>query len=193
MSESLWSLSARELLDRTASSSPTPGGGSVAAVTGALGVALVEMAVAVTADAALEAVAAGLEPLRQRVAAAADADVEVFTALVTAHRLPHEDDDDRRRRQDAVEESTVRATEGPLALVAALLDALDVSRGVEPLVKADVVSDVLAGRDLLTGAARAAVRTADTNIEALRRSSSSRAVELQDRRDGLVRRLQEAA
>ena len=48
--QSLWSVRADELLARTTSADPTPGGGSIAAVTGALGVGLMQMALAVTGD-----------------------------------------------------------------------------------------------------------------------------------------------
>ncbi|PWJ48155.1 Formimidoyltetrahydrofolate cyclodeaminase [Quadrisphaera granulorum] len=193
MSQSLWALSVADLLERTASSAPTPGGGSVAAVTGALGVGLVQMAVAVTGDGALDHHTEQLTAVRERVAAAADGDVADFEHLMAAYRLPRQDDDDARRRREAIEAASVRATEGPLGLVEALLDAVDQSHVVEPLVKRGVVSDVLAGRDLALGAARAGLRTADINIDALERLSSEQVPGLRERRDALVERLEEAA
>jgi hypothetical protein len=60
-------------------------------------------------------------------------------------------------------------------------------------VKRGIVSDVLAGRDLVVGSARAAIRTADINLGQLDRLGSDRGPALRERRDALVQRLEEAA
>lgn len=193
MSESLWTMPVSELLSRTASSDPTPGGGSISAISGGLGVGLLRMAVAVTDEASLTPLDALLAALQARIVRAADADVRDFEALMAAYRLPRDDDAQKERRNAAIEDASVGATEGPLALVGALLQAIDLSHDLEPAVKRGVVSDVLAGRDLIAGAARAAIRTADINLEQLDRSSSARGPELQERRDELVRRLEDAS
>jgi hypothetical protein len=44
----LWVSTAEQLLQRTSSAEPTPGGGAIAAVTAAFGVGLVHMALEVT-------------------------------------------------------------------------------------------------------------------------------------------------
>ncbi|WP_022882001.1 cyclodeaminase/cyclohydrolase family protein [Gryllotalpicola ginsengisoli] len=193
MSESLWAASAEELLAMTASPDPTPGGGSIAAVCGALGVGLVQMAVAVTADPALDDRAARLAAVRAAVEPAADGDVQDFTALMSAYRLPRSSDAERAARAQAIEAASIAATERPLALVATLVDAIALSRELEPLVKASIRSDVLAGRDLVIGAARAAVRTADINLDQLDRLASPAAAGLRTRRDALVASLQKTS
>jgi formiminotetrahydrofolate cyclodeaminase len=193
VTESLWAVRASDLLSRTASSDPTPGGGSIAAVTGALGVGLMQMAVAVTADDGLDHLAARLDELQSRVVPAADSDVQDFEAVMSAYRLPRDDDAARAERQHAIEAATVGATERPLDLVAALVDALELSHELEPVVKRGIVSDVLAGRDLVVGSARAAIRTADINLGQLDRLGSDRGPALRERRDALVQRLEEAA
>jgi formiminotetrahydrofolate cyclodeaminase len=193
MSESLWAMPVSELLSRTASSDPTPGGGSISAISGGLGVGLLRMAVAVTADESLAPVDALLAALQTRIMRAADADVRDFEALMAAYRLPREDDAQGDARSAAIEDASVDATEGPFGLVGALLQAIELSHDLEPAVKRGVVSDVLAGRDLIAGSARAAIRTADINLEQLDRSSSARAPELRERRDELARRLEAAA
>ena len=183
---SLWDESASALLSATASVEPTPGGGSIAAISGALGTGLVQMAIAITGDDALQEQAERLCVLRDDIAAAADGDVHDFGALMAAYRLPRGDDAEREARSRAVEAATIAAAERPLALVESLRDVLTLARGLEDLVKPGIRSDVLAGEDLVTGAARAAVRTADINIDALLRRSSTAAEELRARRDALV-------
>lgn len=186
MSESLWNSSVHDLLTATASSAPTPGGGSVASVCGAFGIGLMQMAVAVTADDALAERAERLVALRSTVESAADGDVADFTVLMAAYGLPRKTDEERAARDRAIETASIAATERPLSLVAALVEAVNESRELESLVKPGIVSDVLAGRDLALGAARAAVRTADINIDQLERLGSTAAPQLREQRDSLV-------
>ncbi|AYG04898.1 cyclodeaminase/cyclohydrolase family protein [Gryllotalpicola protaetiae] len=193
MNDSLWAARAEDLLNRTASADPTPGGGSIAAICGAFGVGLVQMALAVTGDAALDAQAARLAALQEGIRPAADGDVADFSAVMSAYKLPRADDAARAVRAAAIEAASIGATERPLALAAAFVDAIALSREVEPLVKASIVSDVLAGRDLVIGAARAAIRTADINIAQLERLSSPAAAGLRGRRIAIETQLEELA
>ncbi|WP_404313201.1 cyclodeaminase/cyclohydrolase family protein [Agrococcus terreus] len=193
MSESLWSLPADELLRRAASSDPTPGGGSIAAVSGALGLGLVLMAVAVTGDPALDARRERGEALLARVVPAADADVAAFGTLMDAYGMPRDDEAAKAARASAVEAASVRATVEPLDLVATLVEGLALAAELEPLVKRSVVSDVHAGADLVRGAGRAAIRTADINLVALERGDAPAAAGLRERRDALAAALEEAA
>ncbi|GAB3928800.1 formiminotransferase-cyclodeaminase [Microlunatus endophyticus] len=190
MNTSLWSTHLDDLLRRTASSDPTPGGGSVAAIAGALGVGLIQMAINVTADPSLDDFGSRLQALRERIVPAADGDVEDFSALMAAYRLPRTDDVQRAERKRTIEEATVAATRRPLELVETFAEAVGLSHEVEPLVKKTVVSDVQAGRDLVLGSARAALRTADINIAGLLRLDSDSAAGLQDRRTSVTSRLE---
>ncbi|GAB3578945.1 cyclodeaminase/cyclohydrolase family protein [Leifsonia lichenia] len=193
MQQSLWVLPSSELLSRTASSEPTPGGGSIAAITGALGVSLVQMALAVTADPELDALGERLAALQGRIVPGADADVADFESVMSAYRLPRSDNAEREQRREAIEAATVAATQRPLALVAALVDAIDAAHAAESVVKPGIVSDVIAGRDVIRGAAWAAIRTVDVNLAQLDRSNSLHAPALLATRTELAHRLQEAS
>lgn len=190
---SLWSASADDLLRRTASAEPTPGGGSIAALSGAFGIGLILMAIAVTDDDTLTEHGRRAETILDRIRRAADDDVADFERLMAAYRLPRSDDAERASRSAAVESATVGATRRPVELVEALLGAAALADAVEPLVKATIVSDVAAGRDLVLGAARATVHTIDINLTALERASSAAAAGLRTRRDAVVAALEGAA
>jgi formiminotetrahydrofolate cyclodeaminase len=194
VSESLWAARAEDLLSRTASADPTPGGGSVAAITGALGVGLMRMALAVTAsEALLERYESHLASLQERIVAAADGDVHDFNAVMSAYRLPRLDDAQRQTRSQAIEKASITATDHPLRLVEAFIEAIALSHEIEVQVKASIVSDVLAGRDVTVGAARAAIRTADINIDQLDRLSSGAVPVLRARRDAILSTLEDAS
>jgi formiminotetrahydrofolate cyclodeaminase len=100
--------------------------------------------------------------------------------------MPEQDDAERDERDAAVEAALRAATEVPLELVATLVDALRLAAEVEPLVKPELVSDVLAGADILRGAARAALRAVDLDLDALESTGSRDAQHLRARRDELV-------
>ena len=192
----MWVSTVEQLLQRTASADPTPGGGAVAAVTGAFGVGLIQMALEVTlgpavssaplSDALLEHRRRAAE-LQTAIAAAADEDVSEFDALMAAYRLPRDSEEQRQARQRAIDDATVTATQGPLALAERCIAAIELGDVVEALVKPTIVSDVQAGRDLLRGAAHAALRTADINLIALEQRSHHRAPGLRERRDAVQR------
>jgi formiminotetrahydrofolate cyclodeaminase len=190
----LWVSTAEQLLQRTSSADPTPGGGAIAAVTAAFGVGLVQMAIEVTvsrseAAAGHSAVLAdGLRragELQASMVAGADADVAEFDALMAAYRLPRETDEQRLARQRAIDAATVTATHGPLGLAELSMAAVALGAEVEPLVKPTIVSDVHAGCDLLRGAALAALRTADINLAALEERGHPDAPALRERRNAL--------
>jgi methenyltetrahydrofolate cyclohydrolase len=203
--ESLWTLNAEALVHRTAAVDPTPGGGAIAGVTGAFGLSLVQMAVEVSiagsadTEGDLEQLCDARDralDLRAQLMATVDRDVEEFDALMAAYRLPRDTEVERELRVRAVDEATVTATEGPLGLADAALVGIALGDEVEPLVKATIVSDVQAGRDLLCGAALAALRTADINLAALERAGHREASVLRTRRDileGALRSAQERA
>lgn len=180
----MWSQTVERLLRGAGSTDPTPGSGSAAAVAGALGVSLVRKAVTISdgsgqlldrADALLE-----------RAGRAADADVVAFGALIDARGMPEDDAAQRAARDAAVEAALVAATEAPLGLLEALVDALHLAAEAEPLAKDTLVSDVLAGSDLVRGAARAALRAVDLDLDALEERGASAAAGLRARRETLV-------
>jgi formiminotetrahydrofolate cyclodeaminase len=190
----LWASTTEQLLHRTSSADPTPGGGAIAALTAAFGLGLVQMAITISAGDAptddvtqLSAAHSRARELQAVVVEAADRDVAEFDALMAAYRMPREDDDARSARSRAIDEATVTATHGPLSLAEAAIAATELADQIEPLVKSTIVSDVQAGRDLLRGAVLAALRTADINLVGLEERGHPEAVGLRQRRDALHR------
>lgn len=119
---SLLSLSAEALLDRFASDEPTPGGGSAAALAGALAAALVAMVAGLPKsrtgapeereklDAAKASAAKAGARLRQLV----DLDTEAYNAVTAAYRLAKATDDEKAVRKAAIVSAMRQATEVPL-------------------------------------------------------------------------------
>ena len=116
------SLSLEKFLDELASAAPTPGGGSAAAVIGAMGAALISMVCNVTlgkkgqeaAAPQMLAVRTESERLRSRLTAMIAEDIAVFNALMQAYRMPKATDEEKSRRSAAIQASLRAATETPL-------------------------------------------------------------------------------
>ena len=105
-----------------ASEAPTPGGGTAAAVSGAVGAALAEMVAALTlgkekfadAHAAVRPIAEAASAARRELLELAREDALAFDAVVAARRLPKETDEEREARATAVALSNRAATEVPM-------------------------------------------------------------------------------
>jgi len=119
--------------DLLSTDAPAPGGGSVAALCGALSAALSSMVAALTfgkegyEDVFEEMEEIGVEAQRLKDAFLADItrDTESFNRLMDAMRLPKKTDEDKKVRAEAIEEATKEATLVPLSV---LEQALEVSK-----------------------------------------------------------------
>ncbi len=115
-------LTVKAFLDELASASPAPGGGSTAAMAGALASALCGMVARLTLGReklrdrwpAMEAVAAEADRLRARFLGLVDEDAEAYLSTVAARKLPRGTDDERSARERAVAVAVLRSARAPL-------------------------------------------------------------------------------
>lgn len=180
MSDSLWTMSLHDALLATASPSPTPGGGSIAPVSGAFGLSLMVMALEVTnakqpSDALAAAIGQG-RALLDALAAHADRDVLVFQTYMHALSLPKADAAQQAARRDALQAAVLDAARVPLAAAESCLAALEYGESIGALVQRNVVSDLVAGADLLLGALKAVLRSVDINLPVLRDENARREI-----------------
>lgn len=173
--DSIWQQTAASLRDRTASDSATPGGGSAACVTGALGLALVLMALRITArKSPSETLRSLIErggALMDGASAGADADVAAFAQYMSALRLPRRTDVEQEARARALSDAAREATRVPLAAADVMIAGLELALEALPNVAHNVASDVLAGADLLRGAVAAVMRSVDINLASITESA----------------------
>lgn len=151
-----------------ASANPTPGGGSAAAIMGAMGAALVAMVCNVTlgkkgyeaVEPEMRAVLAEADRLRARLTAMVAEDVAAFDGLMAAYRLPKASDEEKARRSAAIQDWLRRATEVPLACARICAAVIDLCRRASEKGYLQVISD--GGVGVL--AAHAALRSAALNV-----------------------------
>jgi formiminotetrahydrofolate cyclodeaminase len=169
--DSIWQQTAASLRDRTASDSPTPGGGSVACVTGTLGLGLILMALRITARKTPSELLHGLiergSALMTDLSAGADADVAAFELYMAALRFPKSTEAERATRKQKLSEAATAASRVPLAAADTMITGLELAVQALPKVAHVVASDVLAGADLLSGAVTAVMRSVDLNLSSI--------------------------
>ncbi len=122
---SLVKMNLREFCNETLSDSPAPGGGSVAALMGALGASLGGMVANLSAgkrgwDDKLEYFsdwAVKAQQLKDELLALVDEDTAAFNKVMDAFALPKESAEDKAARTAAIEQATKYATEVPLKVM----------------------------------------------------------------------------
>ena len=145
---------------RVAADSPAPGGGSVAALAGALGAALGTMVANLSAHKRgwdhrweeFSAWAVRGKDCHEALLRLVDEDTRAFDALLAAFRLPQ----DHEGRAEAIAAATRHAIEVPLAVMEASLEALAVAEGMAAEGLKSSVSDAGVGALLATAAVRGA-------------------------------------
>jgi len=152
-----------------ASDSPAPGGGSVAALAGALAAALGTMVANLSAhkrgwDDRWEEFADWAvrgNDIGARLLHLVDADTDAFDSLMEAFRLPNGSDEEAATRTDAIQAATRRAIETPIAVMEASVEAMEVLAVMTREGLESSVSDAGVGALM----ARAAVSGAHLNVE----------------------------
>ncbi len=115
-------LTVKAFLDELASGSPAPGGGSTAALAGAMASALCGMVSRLTLGRqklrdrwpAMEEVASEADRLRGRFLGLVDEDADAYLAVVAARKLPRGSDDERAARERAVAVAVLHSARAPL-------------------------------------------------------------------------------
>ena len=155
-------------LDELASKSSTPGGGSAAAIIGAMGAALISMVANFTVgkknyeavEDEVRAILARSEKLRARLTDMIKADVDVFNKVMGAYGLPKDTDEQKARRTEAIQAALKEATDVPLACAKLCGEVINLSLPIAEKGNKGVISD--AGVAVLAG--YAALRSAALNV-----------------------------
>ncbi len=164
----LTAMSCRGFAEETASESPAPGGGSVAAYMGALGAALGTMVANLSAHKSgwderwkefSDAADAG-QALMQRLLSLVDEDTAAFNRIKAAMGMPKGSDSEKEQRAAAIEAATLYASQVPLNTARAAAEAFPLLRAMASDGNPASVTDAGVGAI----AARAAVRGAALNV-----------------------------
>lgn len=167
--KNLVDLSLKDFADETASESPAPGGGSVAAAMGAMGISLATMVANLSShkagwDERWEEFGNWAEKgqqIKDELLFLIDEDTRAFNKIMDAFGLPKGNDDDKKARTAAIQEATKYAIEIPFRVMERSMDSFEIIRTMALSGNPNSVSD--AGVGAL--AARSAVMGAYLNVK----------------------------
>lgn len=165
-----------DFLDRLATAQATPGGGSVAALAGALSAALVSMVAGLTVgrerfaaeEGRMVALRGRAEGLRARLEALVQADAEAFTAVMAAYQRPKDGAPEAALRREAIQTALRLATQVPLDTLDAVVEALAAVQEAAAHGNPSAASDAGVAGYLGLAAARSAALNVEINVLGLR-------------------------
>jgi formiminotetrahydrofolate cyclodeaminase len=168
-------MKVQEFLDVLASDSPTPGGGTGAAIVGAIGASLVKMLAALTIgkpkyaahDALMKAVALGAGETAGRLADLADADAKAYDAVSAAYKLPKATPEEQAARTDAIQAAMKGAIEPPLRVMEECLEAIGLAKNAVAVGNVNAASDGAAGAEFCRSAMAVAAYNVRINLVAV--------------------------
>lgn len=159
-------LAPHDFIEATASAAPTPGGGSTAALAGALAAALTQMVAGLTAgrkqysvvSAQAQEILEQASHLREALTRAVDDDSEAFNQLMAVYRNKSLD---QVNKAAAVERATIKAADVPLRVAELSVRAAKLASSIATMGNVNAVTDAAAGVLM----AQAAVQIAGLNVK----------------------------
>lgn len=165
-----------DLIDEVSRDSPAPGGGSVAAISGSLGVALGVMVANLSTSKAgfeehseeLGRIAEEGQKIKEFLVNAIDEDTNAFDKVIKAMRMPKDSDSEKKIREEKMQEGYKAATEIPLKTVEYCYKALNICDDISKLMDDSMASDVGSGAHMSIAGARSAAYNVRINLNSIR-------------------------
>lgn len=156
-------------IDDAASGKSTPGGGSVAALAGALGTSLSSMVCNFTVgkkkyenvEAEVSEILSESEKLRAKLTELVQADTEVYSKVSEAYKLPKKTKKQKKERTKAIQSALKQALSVPLDVVKCCYEVLKLNQPLVEKGNTNLISDVGVAVSLVW----AAMESASLNVE----------------------------
>ncbi len=166
----------RHFLDKLASKSPEPGGGSVAALTGSLGAALVSMVSNLTlgkekykdVQPQVEALLKESEKLRSEMQDLIQKDTEVYGGLSGVYKMPKNTDAEKAARTAAMQVALKKACQVPFEIGLKSLEVAQLAQRAAELGNVAAVSDAGVAVLLAQACAQSAALNVKINVNSIK-------------------------
>lgn len=163
-------------LDDLASSKSTPGGGSAAALSGAMGAALASMVARLTLSKAdyapvhqeIEAILQETEQLRTRFQQLIQEDIEAYGRLSACFKMPRGSEEEKAARTKAIQEQLHEAALVPLEMVECAAALVKDCQRIAEIGNVNVLSDIATGAALAASAGTGASWMVRTNLRSIK-------------------------
>jgi len=149
----LINMNLTEFADETASESPAPGGGSISAYVGALGVSLATMVANLSShkrgwDDRWEEFSEWAEKgqeLKDKLLKLVDEDTDAFNKIMNAFRLPKGSEEEQQARNQAIQDATRYAIEVPFTVMQTTLESFGIIKAMAETGNPNSVTDAGVG------------------------------------------------
>ncbi|MCX7838147.1 MAG: cyclodeaminase/cyclohydrolase family protein [Anaerolineae bacterium] len=194
--------SLQSFLDQVASAEPAPGGGTVAALSGALGASLVAMVCRLTigkkgyeaVSAEMQTILPRAEALQRELTDLMQADTDAYARVMEAYGLPKTTEDERAARARAIQAALQHAADVPLRVAECCVQVLELARAVVERGNKNAISDGGVGALMAKAGLRGAVFNVLINLnsisdETFKQDRRARANALQAQAEHLAREI----
>lgn len=153
LDNALVEMKVTDFVDEVSRESPAPGGGSIAALAGALGVSLSSMVANLTAnkrgsedvDDILNEAAEKCQDIKFKLVKAVDDDTNAFNQYMDAMRMPKKTEEDKKKRFDAMQQGLKTAVQVPYNTALLSYEAIGIAGTVAKHGNPNSITDVGVG------------------------------------------------
>jgi formiminotetrahydrofolate cyclodeaminase len=163
-----------QFLDAVASGTPTPGGGSVSALAGSMGAALLEMVLNLTmkkeregSSEVLKGLCREAHELREALTATLVKDIVAYQGVMEAYLLPHTTEEEKKKRKEGIQKALKKAIDPPLFTAATSLKVLKLCQQALEKGNPNTIGDAAVGALMADAALRGGVFNVLINLAAL--------------------------
>ena len=166
---------AQPFLDAVAEPTPTPGGGSVAALAGALGASLGQMVANLSRKKKSQAAfvdrlgetISELQGASRMLSEAIDRDSASFDHVMAAYKLPKETSNEQVQRDAAIQKALHGAANVPLEVARKSAEVFELLGKLESMSSPSMYSDIRVGRLMAAAGTRGALENVAINLESI--------------------------
>lgn len=197
--DALLALSTKDFVDEVSRSSPAPGGGSVAALSGALSAALTSMVANISAGKAKSddeampfiKIAEKAQQIKEKLSNAVDEDTQAFNDYLAALRMPKGTAEERKARCEAIQNGLKKAVGVPLHTAELSFEALKLASQIAESGNKASVSDAGVGAQnafsaIIGGILNVLINLGDIEDEGFNEDMKKRCEQLQRRAEEIL-------
>jgi formiminotetrahydrofolate cyclodeaminase len=165
-----------DFLQQTAAGTPVPGGGSVSALSAALGAGLTEMVANLTVgkknyeavESEMKEISETARNLREKLMAEVDNDSDAYKEVLAAFKLPKTSEEEKEQRAQAIQDAMKNAARVPLAVAFDALQVMDLAERVVKDGNQNAVTDGAVGAMMARTAALGALYNVKINLVSIK-------------------------
>ena len=180
-----------EFADETASNSPAPGGGSIAALNASMAASLLAMVAGLTVgkkkymdvSERMEELQTELNKYKDEFVEGIDRDANSFNGVMDAMKLPKETDEEKELRSEKIQEGYKAAIEVPLVLGTKVTELYDYARELAEKGNSNAITDVAVALLNIKAAVEGAFLNVIINLNSLKNQDYRR--ELEEKMDSV--------